>query len=138
MSLSDYISIFDTRPIAQSHLSGAATATFCQHTTQRDIHGAQRVASLGYTYERVRERARQSCNTNTNTVLRTLCTARLGTERNGAVQPRHAMPRHATLRYATPRYGKRRFVGPISRRLGPLWLSFSLYLSLCLSWFSRR
>lgn len=27
MSLSDYISIFDTRPIAQSHLSEAATAT---------------------------------------------------------------------------------------------------------------
>lgn len=27
MSLSDYISIFDTRPIAQSHLFEAATAT---------------------------------------------------------------------------------------------------------------
>lgn len=32
MSLSDYISIFDTRPIAQSHLFGAATATLSQHS----------------------------------------------------------------------------------------------------------
>ncbi|KAF7378560.1 hypothetical protein HZH66_015347 [Vespula vulgaris] len=40
MSLSDYISIFDTPPIVQSHLPGyrAATATFSQHTVATSIH----------------------------------------------------------------------------------------------------
>lgn len=87
MSLSDYISIFDTRPIAQSHLTGAATATLCRHnaTTQR------RAATSALRSARGIERERESRGTRT--------------ARHGRTAPRHTAPRRAELR-ATPRYAR--------------------------------
>lgn len=87
MSLSDYISIFDTRPIAQSHLTGAATATLCRHnaTTQR------RAATSALRSARGIEREREPWNTN-------------GSPRQNRATPHRATPsratRHATLRQA--------------------------------------
>lgn len=90
MSLSDYISIFDTRPIAQSHLTGAATATLCRHnaTTQR------RAATSALRSARGIEREREPWNTN-------------GSPRQNRATPHRATPsratRHATLRQAPSR-----------------------------------
>lgn len=91
MSLSDYISIFDTRPIAQSHLTGAATATLCRHnaTTQRRAATSALRSARGI--ERERERAVEH-------------------ERLATAEPRHATPRHAEPSYA-PRHAT---PGPIS------------------------
>lgn len=105
MSLSDYISIFDTRPIAQSHLTGAATATLCRHnaTTQ------QRAATNALRRERERRGTRCS-----------RASARLATAL-GRTAPRHATPRRAELR-ATPRYAKPR-LAPSRPSRPPLSLS---------------
>lgn len=90
MSLSDYISIFDTRPIAQSHLTGAATATLCRHnaTTQR------RAATSALRSARGIEREREPWSTN-------------GSPRQNRATPHRATPsratRHATLRQAPSR-----------------------------------
>lgn len=89
MSLSDYISIFDTRPIAQSHLTGAATATLCRHnaTTQRRAATSALRSARGIERERAVEH-----------------------ERLATAEPRHATPRHAEPSYA-PRHAT---PGPIS------------------------
>lgn len=96
MSLSDYISIFDTRPIAQSHLFEAATATLCAiytgytsiYTTRTNAYAPQIAAK-----HEQRVYAASSCT---------------------AWHGRHATPGHAT---------PRRFAGPISRcPRGPLRL----------------
>lgn len=109
MSLSDYISIFDTRPIAQSHLTGAATATLCRHTTQQ--HNGEPNA-LRSERERVVEHERD--------------VARLATAL-GRTAPRRATPRRAELR-ATPRY---------ARPSRPLSLSLSLHAVMLTRMFQR-
>jgi len=84
MSLSDYISIFDTRPIAQSHLFEAATATLGAiytgymsiYTTHTNAHALQIVA-----------KHEQRVYTASS------CTARHGKH----ATPNHAKPRHTTL-----------------------------------------
>lgn len=102
MSLSDYISIFDTRPIAQSHLTGAATATLCRHnaTTQR------RAATSALRSARGIEREREPWNTN-------------GSPRQNRATPHRATPsratRHATLRQAPSRPSR----PPLSLSLSP-------------------
>lgn len=78
MSLSDYISIFDTRPIAQSHLFETATATLCAIYT-------------GYT---------SIYTTRTNAYVLQIATKheqRMYTASSCmAWQARHTRPRHAT------------------------------------------
>lgn len=117
MSLSDYISIFDTRPIAQSHLSGAATATFCQHG---------RVCTRMNAYER------EPKPWNTNTVYR--CTALVGSARHGMAE--HGMARHgtATPLRSTPRHARMLRTAHLSRRppRGPCSISLSLSLDISL------
>lgn len=90
MSLSDYISIFDTRPIAQSHLFEAATATLCAiYTGYTSIYTTRTNA-----YElRIATKHERRMYT-------TYRAARHGT----AGTPHQAKPRHAT---------PRRFAGPI-------------------------
>lgn len=104
MSLSDYISIFDTRPIAQSHLFEAATATLC-------------AIYMGYMSIYTTRTHRRSLR-NTNSVCTTHQAARHG---------RHATPGQTTPRHATPRC----FAGPILRcPRGPLTLMLTSMLSL--------
>lgn len=91
MSLSDYISIFDTLPIAQSHLAGSATATLRRHTTQQ--HGELREQHVRTRYAK-REREREVYGT------RTRCSRASAPL---ATAPRHAGPRHAEPSYA-PRH----------------------------------
>lgn len=86
MSLSDYISIFDTRPIAQSHLYEAATATLCAIYTG--------YMSIYILHVRTYTRCRSLRNTNSGTYTTSSCMAWHG---------RHATPGHATpLRRAHP------------------------------------
>lgn len=89
MSLSDYISIFDTRRIAQSHLFEAATATLYAiytgymsiYTTRTNAYALQIAAKHEQRVYAAPRRAASSC------------TARHG---------RHATPGHATPRHAMP------------------------------------
>lgn len=106
MSLSDYISIFDTRPIAQSHLFEAATATlraiYTPYTRRYILH--------------VRTHTRCRSLRNTNSV----CTPRRAARHDTAGTPHQATPRHAT---------PRRFAGSILRcPQGPLRLMLTLTL----------
>lgn len=111
MSLSDYISIFDTRPIAQSHLTGAATATLCRHnaTTQRRAATSALRSARGIERERAVEH-----------------------ERLATAEPRHATPRHAEPSYA-PRHAT---PGPIST-LQASSLSLSLHAAMLTPMFQR-
>lgn len=105
MSLSDYISIFDTRPIAQSHLFEAATATL--RAVYTGVH-----VDIYHTYERIR--AADRCGTRTACVRRNR-TARHGTARQARhtrpdqARPGQTRPGQARPRHATPH----RFAGPI-------------------------
>lgn len=110
MSLSDYISIFDTRRIAQSHLFEAATATLYAiytgymsiYTTRTNAYALQIAAKHEQRVYAAPRRAASSC------------TARHG---------RHATPGQATPRHATPC----RFARPILRcPRGPLTLMLML------------
>lgn len=85
MSLSDYISIFDTRPIAQSHLFEAATATLCAVYT-------------GYT----------SIYTTRTNALQIAAEHEQRVYSRIELHGRHATPGQARPRHATPR----RFAGP--------------------------
>lgn len=96
MSLSDYISIFDTRRIAQSHLFEAATATLYAIYT-----GYMSIYTL---HVRTHTRCRSLRNTNSVCTPRraaSSCTARHGTAGTPyQATPRHAMPlrkAHLTL-----------------------------------------
>lgn len=89
MSLSDYISIFDTRPIAQSHLSEAATATPPHH-----VHTCMRcwihvhVDTCMDTYVRRFQRG-----------TRRACTSHRGETQDEA---QHGTARHARPLFAEP------------------------------------
>lgn len=68
MSLSDYISIFDTRPIAQSHLFEAATATLCAiytsiYTTRTNAYAPRIATKHVQRMYAVRRAARQARHT---------------------------------------------------------------------------